>query len=213
MARLEASPELVTLGASGPLGEEIRYTTRSMLRVEERMAEIAFEMSAADRHPVGDTALLSTISNHPELSSEQREAIRQMTSARGIEVLAGLAGTGKSAAVAAAKDAWEASCYRVRGAALSGIAAENLEKSSGVESRTLASWELAWKKGREEVFSPDVFVIDEAAMVGSRQMARVLTRLHQVGAKAVLIGDPSSSSPSRRARPFVQSLNGQATKN
>jgi ATP-dependent exoDNAse (exonuclease V) alpha subunit len=105
MARLEASPELVTLGASGPLGEEIRYTTRSMLRVEERMAEIAFEMSAADRHPVGDTALLSTISKHPELSSEQREAVRQMTSARGIEVLAGLAGTGKSAAVAAAKDA------------------------------------------------------------------------------------------------------------
>jgi ATP-dependent exoDNAse (exonuclease V) alpha subunit len=134
MARLEASPELVTLGASGPLGEEIRYTTRSMLQVEERMAEIAFKMSAADRHPVGDTALLSTFFKHPELSSEQREAVPQMTSARSIEVLAGLAGTGKSA-VAAAKDAW-ASCYRVRGAALSGIAAKNLEKSSGVESRT-----------------------------------------------------------------------------
>ena len=47
-----------------------------------------------------------------------------MTTPRDIEVLAGLAGTGKSAAVAAAKDAWEASDYRVRGAALSGIAAD-----------------------------------------------------------------------------------------
>jgi ATP-dependent exoDNAse (exonuclease V) alpha subunit len=100
-----------------------------MLRVEERMAEIAFEMAAADRHPVPEAAFASTISKYPELSSEQQEAARQMTSARDIEVLAGLAGTGKSAAVAASKDAWEASGYRVRGAALSGIAAENLEKS------------------------------------------------------------------------------------
>src|SRR5262249_22658867 len=143
MARLEASPELVALGAAGSVAEEIRYSTRSMLRVEERMAEIAFEMAATERHPVRGAAVTSAISRHLELSSEQREAVRQMTSARDIEVLTGLAGTGKSAAVAAAKDALEASGYRVRGAALSGIAAENLEKLSGVESRTSASWELA----------------------------------------------------------------------
>src|SRR5215472_2670256 len=52
MARLEASPELVALGAAGSVAEEIRYSTRSMLRVEERMAEIAFEMAATERHPV-----------------------------------------------------------------------------------------------------------------------------------------------------------------
>ena len=83
----------------------------------------------------------------------------------------------------------------MRGAALSGIAAENLEKSSGVESRTLASWELAWKSGRDEVFSRHVFVIDEAGMVGSRQMARVLTKLHEAGAKAILIGDAEQLQP------------------
>ncbi|HEY2483653.1 MAG TPA: Ti-type conjugative transfer relaxase TraA, partial [Candidatus Binataceae bacterium] len=195
MARLEASPELVVLGAVGLGPEEIRYTTRSMLRVEERMAEIAFEMAAADRHPVGEAAFASGISKHPELSSEQREAVRQMTRARNIEVLAGLAGTGKSAAVAVAKDAWEASGDRVRGSALSGIAAENLQKSSGVESRTLASWELAWKNGRERVSTGDVFVIDEAGMLGSRQMARVLARLHGAGAKAVPIGDTAQLQP------------------
>ena len=212
MARLEASPELVALGAAGSVAEEIRYSTRSMLRVEERMAEIAFEMAAAERHPVRGAALTSAISRHLELSSEQREAVRQMTSARDIEVLTGLAGTGKSAAVAAAKDAWEASGYRVRGAALSGIAAENLEKSSGVESRTLASWELAWKNGRDEVFSRDVFVIEEAGMVGSRQMARVLTRLHEVGAKAILIGDAEQLQPIEAGAAFRAILNGLATR-
>jgi len=48
----------------------------------------------------------------------------------------------------------------------------------------LAAWELAWKTGKDEVSSRDVFVIDEAGMVGSRQMARVLTKLHEAGAKA-----------------------------
>ena len=97
------------------------------------MAEIAFEMAAADRHRVRDAAFRSALSEHPQLSHEQREAFRQTISARDIEAVAGFAGSGKSAAVAAAKDAWEASGYRVSGGALSGIAAENLEKSSGLE--------------------------------------------------------------------------------
>jgi Ti-type conjugative transfer relaxase TraA len=198
IARLESSQELVVLG---PARTDVhgmgaaRYTTRSMLRVEERMAEIAFEMTANDRHPVSDGALAFTLSDHSGLSSEQRDAVQQMTTPRDIEVVAGFAGTGKSAAVAAAKDGWEASGYRVRGGALSGIAAENLEKSSGVESRTLASWELAWKKGKDQVSGRDVFVIDEAGMVGSRQMARVLSKLHEAGAKAVLIGDTEQLQP------------------
>jgi Ti-type conjugative transfer relaxase TraA len=40
-----------------------------------------------------------------------------------------------------------------------------------------------------------VFVIDEAGMVGSRQMAQVLTKLHEAGAKAVLIGDAEQLQP------------------
>jgi Ti-type conjugative transfer relaxase TraA len=199
MARLEVSPELVELISNGqPNGhaaEPARYTTRTMLRVEERMAETALEMAARDHHPVRDGAFASKVSNRSELSYEQREAVRQMTRPRGIEVIAGFAGSGKSVAVSAAREAWEASGYRVRGAALSGIAGENLEKASGVESRTLASWELAWKNGKAEFSSRDIFVIDEAGMVGSRQMARVLSRLHVAGAKAVLIGDSEQLQP------------------
>jgi Ti-type conjugative transfer relaxase TraA len=199
MARLEGSPELATLVEEARQGSEVfesaRYTTRAMLRVEERMAEVAFEMAASDRHPVNQSAINAALFRHSELSSEQREAVIRMTGPRGLEVIAGAAGAGKSAAVAAARDAWRASGYRLHGAALSGIAAENLEKASGVESRTLASWELAWKNGKGELSRRDVFVIDEAGMVGSRQMARVLSKLHEAGAKAVLIGDAEQLQP------------------
>jgi Ti-type conjugative transfer relaxase TraA len=199
MSRLEGSPELVALVAgTGPADRVVepeRFTTRAMLRVEERMAEVAFEMGASDRHTVPDAALAAQASERDQLSDEQREAVRQMTSPRGIVVIAGFAGSGKSVAVSAAREAWEASRYRVHGAALSGIAAENLEKSSGVESRTLASWERSWKNGKGQVSNRDIFVIDEAGMVGSRQMTRVLSKLHAAGAKVVLIGDSEQLQP------------------
>ena len=135
MARLEGSAELVRLTPEARQGGEVvepaRYTTRAMLRVEERMAETAFEMANGRRHQVRADAVDGALARNNGLSAEQHAAVKQMASPRGIEVVAGFAGAGKSAAVAAAREAWEASGYRVRGAALSGIAAENLEKAAG----------------------------------------------------------------------------------
>src|SRR3546814_1395603 len=68
-----------------------------------------------------------------------------------------------------AREAWEAQGYQVRGAALSGIAAENLEGGSAIASRTIASMEYQWEQGRELLGPRDVLVIDEAGMIGTRQ--------------------------------------------
>jgi hypothetical protein len=89
-----------------------------------------------------------------------------------------------------ARDAWEAAGYEVRGVALSGIAAENLESGSGIASRTIASLEHGWGQGRDALTSRDVLVIDEAGMVGTRQLERVLSYAADAGAKVVLVGDP-----------------------
>jgi Ti-type conjugative transfer relaxase TraA len=199
MMRLERSPELVTLvlgtGGAGNAVADARYTTRAMLRVEQRIAEIASQMADVAHHPVRDAASSSALLKFPRLSVDEREAVWHLTSPRNLEAVTGLAGSGKSAAIAAAKDAWEASGYRVHGATFRGIVAENLQKYSGVESGTLASWELAWKSGRVALSRGDIFVIDEAGMVGTRQMARVLSKLYEAGAKAVLIGDAAQLEP------------------
>jgi hypothetical protein len=104
--------------------------------------------------------------------------------------------------LAAAREAWEAEGYTVHGAALSGKAAEGLEESSGIQSRTLASWDLGWQNDRGTLNRGDVFVIDEAGMVGSRQLARFVTEAEARGAKIVLVGDHEQLQAIGAGAPF-----------
>jgi Ti-type conjugative transfer relaxase TraA len=134
----------------------------------------------ASRHAAGDTI---------RLSEEQETAFRRVTGAERLSIVIGYAGTGKSTMLGAAREAWEREGYTVKGGTLSGIAAEGLQAGSGIESRTLASLEHAWAQDRDQLSSRDVIVIDEAGMVGSRQMERVLSHAVDAGAKVVIVVD------------------------
>lgn len=136
------------------------------------------------------------------LSDEQRAAIRHITGPGRIAAVVGYAGAGKSTMLAAARDAWQAQGLNVHGAALSGKAAEGLEKSSAIPSRTLASWEMRWQRDRGRLNRNDVFVIDEAGMVGSRQLARFVAEVEKVGAKLVLVGDHEQLQAIGAGAPF-----------
>jgi hypothetical protein len=123
------------------------------------------------------------------LSDEQKAAVRHVTKSGSLAVVIGDAGTGKSFSMRVAREAWEAQGFTVRGAALAGKAADELQAGSGIQSRTLASLEYAWKEGRDKLKKRDVLVIDEAGMIGSRQLGRVLDAAEKAGAKVVLLGD------------------------
>ena len=192
MAKVEAAPELVRLGQDGR-GRD-RFTTREMLDTEQRMERAAGALADRDGHRVLQAAewraARAAERNGVTLEEEQRAAFRHVTSGPDLSLVVGYAGSGKSTMLGVARAAWEAEGYQVRGLALSGIAAEGLEKGAGIASRTIASLEYAWKAERDQLTSKDVLVIDEAGMVGSRQMERVLSQVQEAGAKVVLIGDP-----------------------
>jgi Ti-type conjugative transfer relaxase TraA len=192
MGAMRGAPDLVELGKDGP-GED-RFTTREMIETEQRLHRAAELMAEKERHKVSDgdreTALARAEAHGLILSGEQAEALAHVTEGRDLGVVVGYAGTGKSAMLGVARDAWEAAGYEVRGVALSGIAAENLESGSGIASRTIASLEHGWGQGRDALTSRDVLVIDEAGMVGTRQLERVLSYAADAGAKVVLVGDP-----------------------
>ena len=192
MSAVRGSADLIALGKDGR-GED-RFTSRQMIETEQRLQRASELMAERERHGVNqqdrEGALARAETRGLVLSGEQRAAFEHVTDARGLSVVVGYAGTGKSAMLGVARDAWESAGYTVRGAALSGIAAEGLEHGSGIASHTIASLEHQWGKGREHLTSRDVLVIDEAGMVGTRQMERVLSHAADAGAKVVLVGDP-----------------------
>ncbi len=189
---VRSSPDLVLLGRDGR-GED-RFTSRDMIEVERRLHRAVEAMAGREQHRVADVdrnrALARASERGLNLAGERRAAFDHVTDRGDLGIVVGYAGTGKSAMLGAARDAWESSGLKVRGAALSGIAAEGLENGSGIASRTIASLEHGWAQGRDLLTARDVLVIDEAGMVGTRQMDRVLSHAADVGAKVVLVGDP-----------------------
>jgi Ti-type conjugative transfer relaxase TraA len=179
--KVTTAPELVRLGVDER--GRVRLSTQEMVSLERGMLERAQRLATMREHAV----------SHPVvdrgLSQQQCKALEHVTGKGDLAVLVGIAGAGKSTMLDAARRSWEAEGYAVRGAALAGIAAENLEKSSQIPARTLASWEWHWDRGRELLGQRDVLVIDEAGLVGTRQLARVLEKVEQAGAKVVLVGD------------------------
>ena len=146
------------------------------------------------------------------MSDEQGDAVRHITGEQQVSVVVGFAGAGKSTMLAAAKDAWEAEGYTVHGAALAGKAVAGLEESAGIEGRTLASWEMRWKMGTAQLGPRDVMVIDEAGMVGSRQLASqpgLCPRQNARGPSSCWLATMSSfrrSAPVRRSGPLPRRL-------
>jgi Ti-type conjugative transfer relaxase TraA len=187
---MRGAPSLVELGKDAR-GEN-RFTTREMIEVEQRLHRAAELMSERERHEARDRDRVAALA-HAEardlvLSGEQADALAHVTDGRDLSLVVGHAGTGKNAMLGVAREVWEAAGYEVRGVALSGIAAENLEGGSGISSRTIASIEHGWEQGRDPLTSRDILVIDEG-MVGTRQLERVLSHAAEAGTKVVLVGD------------------------
>jgi hypothetical protein len=138
---LRNSPEIVWLGRQNG---EVQYTTREMMALEEKLLAQADELGRRPSRAVSDAALASATSTVERrighaLNAEQKAAVQHVTQSPGsLQLVTGLAGTGKTTMLTAAREAWERAGLTVVGAALSGKAAQGLEEEAGVRSTTLA---------------------------------------------------------------------------
>ena len=205
--RALASSELVKITGADNEG----FATRDFLVAEQALENHAHEMAKSGGFKVSNQHIEKAIKQQnadlqtrfgANLSDEQVTAIRHVLAPNQLASVVGLAGAGKSTLLATARVAWEQQGYRVHGAALAGKAADSLQGASGIPSRTLASLEASWKSGYEPVAAGDILVIDEAGMVGTRQLERVVDQLQQRGCKVVLIGDPDQIQPIQAGKPF-----------
>lgn len=173
------------------IAPERRYSTPEMLERERRILDYA-ERSPDARRGVGrESAVARAIRRRPTIAGEQAEMVRRLVlDGDGIAVVIGQAGTGKTYALAAAREAWEGSGYRVVGAALARRAAIELEEGAGIASRSLAALLDALRKRPSRTLPRrSVLVIDEAGMVATRALAEIVDHVERAGAKLVLVGD------------------------
>jgi Ti-type conjugative transfer relaxase TraA len=170
-----------------------RFTTREMLEIEKAIVDQALGRQHEQSHVV---TCEEAQRKYSSLSAEQSNALTHITQEPGaVKAVRGLAGTGKSYMLRAAKESWESAHFTITGAALAGKAAQSLEDGSGIRSQTLHSLIDELSKGKKVLSSKDVVVIDEAGMIGSRQLHDLMSHIHQAGAKAVLVGDPLQLQP------------------
>ena len=187
-AAIMASPALVQLGRNA--GDIDRFTTRELLAIEKEMLVMAQEKAESRHFEAKAKTVDRVIEKNSSLSTEQRAALRHITQGTDLPAVVGFAGTGKSYMLGAAREVWETEGYRVQGMALSGIAADSLQSGANIASNTIANRLLIWKNEREKLSNRDILVVDEAGMIGSRQMHAILSYAEKGGAKVVLVGDP-----------------------
>jgi len=186
-ARLMNSKELLAL--RDPAHEGDWFTSTDLRAIEVRLVERARVMSRDGDGAASDTAVREMLRATRHFNTGQDEAFVALTSGGQLVVVNGAAGTGKSYVLAASREALEADGLRVMGAALQGKTAEDMQRDAGITSRTLHSLLSGVERGTITLDAKTVLVIDEAGMVGSRQMEKLLGQAQAAGARVRLVGD------------------------
>ncbi|MFA9432844.1 MobF family relaxase [Egicoccus sp. AB-alg2] len=180
-----ADGRLVHLGAGEP-----RYTTPELLALEQQLVDTATRLTGAGRAVVDEQTVDRVLAQRATLTGEQRRAVEQLTrSGQGVEVLVGRAGTGKTYTLGAAYDAWREAGIDVVGCALAARAALELQTGSGIPASTIDRLLAELARPGAALPPGGVLVVDEAGMVGTRTLARLLDAIQQTGTKLVLVGD------------------------
>jgi hypothetical protein len=206
LAAVMESGELVALTPDG--SNPLRFTSRDMLEAEKSLMKRVAAMAMRRGHGVPHQPRIPPharilklppqalseeprgLTEEPHASTEEQRGAFEYAMGEGdIKALAVAAGNGKSVLLAAMREAWEIQGLSVIGAALSRIAAETLQASSGIPSQPLASHELEWQEGRNPLTLNHVIVVDGAEMIGLKQLERLLAVVDKARAKVLLMGD------------------------
>jgi conjugative relaxase-like TrwC/TraI family protein len=173
-----------------------RFTTERIWELEREALTVARSMHAAQGVAVVDPILVRRVLDaRPSLKADQRAMVEELLGGgRALEVVIGEAGTGKTYATVAAASGWAATGHDLEIAAPTWRAA-NVLRAEGLDARTIAAllarMDAEAESGRPPLRPGSVLIVDEAGMVDSASLARLIDHAHSAQAKLVLIADPA----------------------
>jgi conjugative relaxase-like TrwC/TraI family protein len=170
--------------------EEHRWSTPDLLAVEQRLVASAIGRTGEQTAVASHQAVREALAAHATAGVDQQAMVRDLCQGgQGVAVVVGRAGTGKTFALGIARHAWQLDGYRLLATAPTGIATISLQGEGFEELATCDRLLGDLDRGQEQLDPRTVLVVDEAGMVGSRKLARLLEHAHHAQAKVVLVGD------------------------
>ena len=170
--------------------EERRWSTPDLLAVEQRLVTAATGRTGEHAAVASHQAVREALAAHPTAGGDQQAMVRDLCQGgQGVALVVGRAGTGKTFALGIARHAWQLGGYRLLASAPTGIATMSLQGEGFEEVATCDRLLGDLDRGREQLDARTVLVIDEAGMVGSRKLTRLLEHAEHARAKVVLVGD------------------------
>jgi hypothetical protein len=182
-----ASKNCILLGSLGEdeRGEERAfYSTAEIIKAEDDLHKQADGL-AARRHVAHVRAPSDT------LDAQQREAFQALTEGRGLSLITGIAGAGKSRMLRDASAAYQEAEFPVIGCAVSGDAARVLGDEAKIKTQTVAALRIALQNDRERLDGRTVLIVDEASMLGTDDALTLLRYANEQGAQVRFVGDAS----------------------
>ena len=192
---------------------EKRYTTQKALKREK--AILAIERTGRGQvTPLMTKEQVAKALEGSILSAGQYQAVEVIVSTNNRFVgIQGDAGTGKTYSVdravklidsvnsaMASRDSQPGSGYRVVALAPYGNQVTAL-KNEGLDAHTLASFFHTKNKGLD---AKTIVILDEAGVVGARQMERLMREIEQSGARLIQLGDTKQTEAIEAGKPFAQ---------
>lgn len=192
--------ELIAQTVQGPAGAVERFTTPA---AQQREREILALESAGRGQvaPLMTAAAVHAALAGGRLNADQRGVVQQvLTGTDRIAGVQGRAGTGKTTALRAVHDLAGAAGMKLVGVAPSAGAARELA-ATGIASQTIAALQTREYAG---LAARTLLVVDEAGMVGARDLHALLTAADKAGSRVLLVGDSQQLKAVAAGKPFAQ---------
>lgn len=168
-----------------------KFTTQELYNIEN---DIINRVEAANDKPAEKLSTQQEIINHKitesrTFNAEQKQAFDLLTGNNQIASVNGSAGTGKSYVLSAVNENYVEQGYKTHGVALQAITAQSMQNDAGINSSTIASFIYRVENGKLKLDDKSIIVLDEAGMVGSRDMQKLLSITQENNAKIRMVGD------------------------
>ncbi|PZD70399.1 Multifunctional conjugation protein TraI [Acaryochloris thomasi RCC1774] len=190
---LEQSEELIST-------DDGRLTTNRAIQREQLILEVA-NNGQESREALVTPEQVNAIAQEKGLNEGQAAGLLHMaTSTDQITLLQGNAGVGKTYTLSAFRDVLDENAQqRLRGLAPSAATSEVLGQEAGMQSSTVDRYLLIPNK---QLQRDEILVIDEAGMLSTQQMAKLIEKANDLSSRLILVGDTKQLSAVQAGAPF-----------